>query len=292
MKRCLGCSRRFDASADQCPDCGNRAAKIDGVTAYAPALAHEGEGFKAEYFSDLAALEAGNFWFRARNDLILWALEKYSPQMRSMLEIGCGTGFVLSGVARRFPDAALYGSEVLVSGLGFAAARVPKAEFMQMDARDIPYAEEFDVIGAFDVIEHIEEDERVIEQAAEALKPGGLLALTVPQHAWLWSAADEYACHVRRYSAGELRRKIEAAGFRVLRSTSFVSTLLPAMWLSRFARKKTPGPDFDALAELRLAPALNALFYRALRGEMALIRGGVDLPLGGSRLLLARKAAA
>ena len=150
-----------------------------------------------------------------------------------MLFRSCGTAYVLSGVAKKFPQAALNGSEIFLAGLGFAAARLPGAKFMQMDARVIPFDNEFDVVGAFDVIEHIKEDEQVLSQIHASLKPAGLMLLTVPQHAWLWSAADEYACHERRYAASDLHLKVKAAGFQLMRSTSFVSVLLPAMMASR-----------------------------------------------------------
>jgi len=119
-------------------------------------------GFRPEYFADLAVLEAHNFWFRARNRLVIWALRKYFAGARSLLEIGCGTGFVLSGIAAEFPALKLSGSEIHSSGLRFAAQRVPNSSFFQMDARHIPFSEEFDVIGAFDVLEHVEEDEDVL----------------------------------------------------------------------------------------------------------------------------------
>ena len=186
-------------------------------------------GFKGHYFKDLAEVEAANFWFRARNKIILWALCKYAPTLKSFLEIGCGTGFVIASVAKQFPDARLLGSEFLEEGLVYARQRVPGAEFAQMDARNIPYAAELDAIGAFDVLEHIEQDEVVLQQINQALKPGGFVFITVPQHRWLWSGVDEYACHVRRYSADELHRKVTQAGFDIVRSASFVSTLLPVM---------------------------------------------------------------
>src|SRR5690606_22871969 len=115
------------------------------------------------------------------------------------LEIGCGTGFVLSGVADAFPAVRLFGSEIFTAGLEFAARRQPSVNFMQMDARSLPFLDEFDVIGAFDVLEHIVEDGQVLAQMREALKPNGIILLTVPQHEWLWSPVDEFACHVRRY---------------------------------------------------------------------------------------------
>lgn len=246
-------------------------------------------GFKTHYFKELAELEAGNFWFRARNKLILWALHKYSPGLKSFLEIGCGTGFVISAISKRFPEAKLSGSEYFEEGLVYARQRVPSAEFAKMDARHIPYESELDAIGAFDVLEHIEEDESVLQQMYKALKPGGFVFITVPQHRWLWSAVDEYACHVRRYGASELHQKVCRAGFEIIRSTSFVSTLLPAMYLSRLLQWNKTDMNMDDVAGLRINPILNKIFEWFMGFEWVLIRVGFSLPVGGSRLLVARK---
>lgn len=289
MKRCLSCHTQYDASMTICPSCGFKPALMDGFESYAPDFVHVGGGFKSSYFSDLARLEEANFWFRSRNRLILWALDKYCPNFQSVLEIGCGTGYVLSGISKQFPHTTLHGSEIFIEGLGFAAARLPSVNLMQMDARNIPYIEEFDVVGAFDVLEHIEEDEQTLAQVHAALKPQGVLLLTVPQHTWLWSPIDEYACHVRRYAASELHRKIERAGFQIVRSTSFVTTLLPAMMLSRFFQKPVSDEKFDATEELRISSWLNALFGKLLSVELALIKIGINLSMGGSRLILAKK---
>lgn len=289
MKRCLACGAHFPSSATDCPACGVAPVTIDGFSAYAPDFAHEGGGFKASYFLELARLEGENFWFRARNQLILWALETYCREATSFLEVGCGTGYVLSGIAENFPQATLAGSEIFASGLGFAADRLPAVNFMQMDARNIPFFEEFDVIGAFDVLEHIEEDELVLAQMRDALVPHGHVILTVPQHKWLWSAVDEYACHVRRYTAEDVHRKLGRAGFSIVRTTSFVTTLLPPMLLSRLFQKDIKSASFDPAAELRITPWLNTLFLQLLRSELALIRKGATLPFGGSRLVVVRK---
>lgn len=105
-----------------------------------------------------------------------------------------------------------------------------------MDATAIPFVGEFDVFGAFDVLEHVEEDEQVLIQMRDALKPRGVMLLTVPQHAWLWSPVAD-SCHVRRYAAKELQVKVKAAGFEIVRSTSFVFSVLPAMFASRMAQR-------------------------------------------------------
>lgn len=292
MKRCLNCSARFASETVTCPDCDTRPVLIDGFESYASDYAHGGGGFKADYFAELARLEGEHFWFRSRNELIVWALEKYCANFESFFEIGCGTGYVLTGISRHFRNVKLHGSEIFVSGLEFAASRLPSVKLMQMDAREIPFEIEFDVIGAFDVLEHIEEDDKVLAQMHGALKDRGFIVLTVPQHAWLWSPTDDYACHVRRYSGSDLRRKIERAGFRVIRSSSFVTLLLPAMMASRFFQRISSSADSDATSELKIAPWINSVFYRMLRIEQGLIKRGVDLPVGGSRLVVAEKIGA
>ena len=289
MKRCLSCSMHYATSTCACPHCQFKTELLDGFDSYAPTFAYEGSGFKSNYFSELARLEENNFWFQSRNHLILWAIGKYAPNFQTMLEIGCGTAYVLSGVAKKFPHVTLSGSEIFLAGLGFAAARLPAVKFMQMDARELPFVHEFDVIGAFDVVEHIKEDEKVLLQIHAALKPDGVVLLTVPQHQWLWSAADDYACHERRYRAVELHQKIKTAGFQLLRSTSFVAALLPAMMISRFLRPRINNENFDATAELKIPSWLNHLFLQILNLENALIQKGLNFPAGGSRLIVAKK---
>ena len=247
-------------------------------------------GFRAHYFKELAELEASNFWFCGRNQFILWAINKYFPDIRSFLEIGCGTGFVISGISQHFPGVRLLGSEYLEEGLVYARQRLPSVEFTQMDARCIPYESELDAIGAFDVLEHIQEDRAVLQQMYKALKPGGFAFITVPQHRWMWSVVDEYACHVRRYDVKELHEKVGEAGFEIVRSTSFVSTLLPVMYLSRLLQRNKINMNIDSMAGLRINPVLNKILEWFLRFELALIRVGVSLPVGGSRLLVARKS--
>lgn len=245
--------------------------------------------FPASAFSKLAAVEAQHWWFRARNNILLWALAtKVRQPIHSFLEIGCGTGYVLEGVRRQYPNARLYGAEYYEEGLVFARQRVPSASFAQLDATKMTDVDRYDAVGAFDVIEHIEQDELVLSNLARALKPGGSLMVSVPQHMWLWSGADEHACHVRRYVRPELCQKVTAAGLKVVYVTSFVSLLLPLMWLMR---RKAVQKAYDPVAELQLPDWQNALLERIMRLEFALLKMGLSLPAGGSLLVVAQKAA-
>jgi len=287
MLLCPSCGKQHINAEQACPQCHFTPARVDGFLAWAPELAKHNDSFPEASFEGLARVEAGSFWFRSRNAIVQWALRKYFPSFDSLLEVGCGTGFVLSGIAKAFPHARICGSEIHTAGLSFAAKRLPEAELLQMDARRLPYEAEFDVVAAFDVIEHIVEDELVLQNFHRAIKPGGICLLTVPQHQWLWSPTDDAACHKRRYSAEELHRKVTAAGFRIVRSTSFVTLLLPLMAATRWRARRT-GRAGGSEAML-LNPTLERVLEAIMRVELQLIKWGLNLPAGGSRLLVGIK---
>lgn len=283
MKRCLDCEQRFDGRSWVCPGCGFAPTVLCDVPRFAAPM--DDDGFDRRAFDRLAAAEHGSFWFRARNRLLSWSVERYFPAAQSLFEVGCGTGYVLEGLRRTLPALRLVGGELHSEGLRHASRRMPDVELLQLDARRVPFDSEFDVVGAFDVLEHIDDDERVLAELFTAAKPNGGLILTVPQHPWLWSAADEYGEHKRRYRRSELVAKTTAAGFTVRRVTSFVSLLLPVMVSVRLlGRIRRPDP----FSELRNSRADRGL-ERVLDLERALILRGTDLPLGGSLLLVATR---
>src|SRR5262245_7984899 len=288
MKLCRACGNAFQSRNWRCPACSAEPARISGFPALAPELADRSPGYRPEFFAEMAALEERSFWFRARNRYIIWALQRYFPSADSLLEVGCGTGYVLSGVSKACPRLQLAGSEISSTGLKFASTRVEGALLLQMDARDIPFDCEFDVIGAFDVLEHIEEDERVLSQMYRAVTPGGGVILTVPQHAFLWSQQDVNARHVRRYEAADLKSKVIRAGFLLERVTSFISLLLPLMFFSRY-RKRGVGSGLNASSELRIPRLADLMLEKTLDLERLLVEEGVSFPAGGSLLMVARK---
>jgi len=258
----------------------------DGFELYAPDAARAGNGYDPTLYPELAALEDQNFWFQARNRLIVHVIRRLCRGFNSLLEIGCGTGQVLRAIGAAFPAAHLSGSELFLEGLAFARQRVPTADLMQMDATRLPFTDEFDVIGAFDVAEHIHDDMRLFSEVHRALKPGGKIVLSVPQHPWLWSRQDELAHHERRYRRGELERKLERCGFKIVYSTSFIALLLPVMAASRVGRRTHAD---DALQDLRIAPSVNALFARVMQVELAMLRFGLRFPVGGSRFVVGHR---
>lgn len=239
----------------------------------------------------MAEVESVHFWFVSRNQILGETLRKHFTAPDKVLEIGCGTGFVLSGVRKVFPQAELSASDIFTEGLGYAAQRVPDAFLFQMDARYIPFRDEFDLIGAFDVLEHIEDDESVLAQLYLACKSGGGVALSVPQHRWMWSRMDDFAHHKRRYTRSELIAKLERAGFRIEYATSFISLLLPLMLAARLLRKHadTEMKDQMEAAGLCIGKLTNKILNMVMRVERSLLYIGLRFPFGGSLLVVARK---
>ena len=288
MKVCLQCEAKFSSEKWQCPACQHQPQLLDGYLAFSPELNEQSDDFDEAIFERLAGVEEGNYWFRSRSRLIIWSLKTYFPGLNNFFELGCGTGYVLLCLEKALPELSLYGGEVFVEGLKFASQRLSRAEVVQMDARRIPFEDEFEVMSAFDVLEHIEEDEVVLKQMHRAVRQGGGIVLTVPQHPFLWSQTDDYAHHIRRYTAKELRTKVENAGFEVLKMTSFVSLLLPLMIASRLRRRQSAS-DSDQMPELKINKLLNVLLEKFLDFERWMIRLGLTFPMGGSLLVVARK---
>lgn len=291
MKHCIGCQRNFSAAKWRCPHCAYAPDLRDGFLTFAPQLAAQNDDFNPRFFQLMVEVEPTHFWFVSRNHIVGDVLRQHFSAPAQVLEIGCGTGFVLSALRAMFPHGKLSASDVYTEGLAYAARRVPDAFLFQMDARHIPFRAEFDLIGAFDVLEHIEDDEAVLAQLFQACVAGGGVALTVPQHRWLWSRMDDFAHHKRRYTRDELVQKLQRAGFVVEYTTSFISLLLPLMLAARLLRKPAGVEMQDQMeaAGLSIGKLTNTVLSMVMVVERALIRLGLRFPVGGSLLVIARK---
>jgi SAM-dependent methyltransferase len=245
-------------------------------------------GYDRDLFAKIAELEPTSWWFRSRNRLIERTVRRDFAGAGRVLEVGCGTGYTYRALTAALPGAHVVGTELYEEGLAIARERLSGAELRALDVRAMPFEEAFDLVAAFDVLEHIDDDEGALAGMRRALAPGGGLIVTVPQHPFLWSDADTYAQHERRYRRGELVGRVAAAGFRVERVTSFVTLLAPLMVLSRL--RSRVGASFDPLTEFEIPRPLDRLFERVALAEQRLIERGASLPFGGSLLLVARRA--
>lgn len=275
----------------RCHACTHVVPVIDGFPHFALHLASDGTEFDAAAFQELARAEPGHFWFVPRNHLLTGVAMRFFPAATRYLEIGCGSGMVLSAMASKRLWSRLAGAELHTAGLRHARDRLgSRAELVQMDARRIPARDAFDLIGAFDVLEHIVEDETVLREVHAALAPGGGFIAAVPQHPALWSQADVVGGHVRRYRRGELEEKLRRAKFEILFSTSYASVVLPMMIVSRLTMRTAVEPERPtSRCELSVSPLLNKILGSVLNAEVGLTLRGVRWPVGGSRVVVARK---
>ena len=195
---------------------------------------------------------------------------------------------MLAGIREDFPRMRLVGSDIFTDGLVFAKARLPGVELYQMDARSIPFEGEFDVVGAFDVLEHLVEDNKALAQMFNATRPGGGLLVTVPQQRYLWSASDR----TRNASTSLQPRRIAREKSRPPGSRSSESLLSILccfrLWFGRVCNKNAIS-DFQPWRELEISSALNKTLESILKLERLLIEKGVSFPVGGSLLLIGRR---
>lgn len=286
MKRCLACGYLHSTPDWHCPECGCTPDVSEGIVTFA--ARQNGGGIDADYrLTDIAEAEERHFWFRGRRRLVVSTVQRSFPNAQHLLDVGCGTGFVLDGLRRVMPSMKLAGCDARIDALRIAQQKMRNIELFAADVGALPYSASFDVVTMLDVLEHVDDDRGALEALFNVLKPGGGLILTVPQHPWLWSEVDEFSRHRQRYVKSDLKAKVRAAGFEVIRCTSLFAVTLPLLVLARLRRRRAR--DFDPAAELRVPRAISATLGGLVAIERLLIRAGVSLPVGSSLLVIARR---
>jgi SAM-dependent methyltransferase len=252
-------------------------------------------GYDPGHFDSLFLAEDQHFWFRARNQAISVLARQVtaplSPGYRVM-EMGCGDGNVLRFLERACPTGIVVGMDLYAEGLRYARIRTACA-LVQGDVRNSPFGVPFQVIGIFDVLEHIDDDRRILGDLSALLDTGGALLLTVPAHRSLWSYFDQVSGHCRRYEPEELRSKLEEAGFAIEYLTPYMASVRPLMWLARRLKARTAAGTVHAREllkeEVRVIPVLNDILRVILSWETFWLAKRRQLPFGSSLLAVARK---
>lgn len=241
-------------------------------------------------------LEDRHWWFASRTRALLNMMDRVLPgRDLNLLDIGCGAGNMIHHLSR-------YGrvKGVEIDPRPVAVAQQRGYDVDQGDAtQDLAYdAANFDVVTALDVIEHNQDDMRILREMHRVLKPGGYAVVSVPAFMWLWSHNDDINAHVRRYTAPELRDKLQRAGFRVRRITYnnfFVFPMAAALLLARRGRDSQPELASHHLSQdeyqVEMEPAsppVNAALTGVGWVEAQLLRW-VSLPVGTSIIAIAEK---
>ena len=234
-------------------------------------------------YEQMAELDQRHWWYRARRQVLAELIRRKAapPPGARLLEIGCGTGHNLAMLGQFGP---VDGLELDDQARAIAERRLGRT-VMSAPLPELAGVPEhyYDLVGAFDVIEHIDDDEAALESIATRLKPGGKFVMTVPAHRWMWSAHDVVNHHKRRYSKSALKKLIDKSPLRLELIGYFNSLLFPLAVAERMA-SKARGKD-DANLSLPSAP-LNSALEHAFAVERHLI-GRVPLSPGLSLFAVA-----
>jgi len=254
-----------------------------------------GVNFPVDSLNAFDACEDRHFWFTTRKILIGSLIRQYLPTDRSLriMDIGCGNGGLIRYLQDHFPDAALAGVDIYPEALEHTRKRSQDAllfleDIARLDRLSIeaPY----DVIIFADVLEHLDDPDSALRQAATLLRPGGIIIGAVPSSMHLWSERDVFLGHRLRYSRVIFESLFARNRYRILSSNYAFSFLYP---LALFNRKilarivKKRGRDIER-GELRVVPGVNAFLGWCGRCEVALARY-VRLPFGTTTYCVARK---
>lgn len=276
-----------------CPGCSAFYPTYDGISLFV-ANSNETIGFKKEYFECLHKIEnTAHYWHVSRKELILNLIKKYYRRKNidvgqiKMMELGCGNGSILHYLEKNGIN--IEGGDIFLEGLKLCR-QITTAPLYHLDARHMPFQERYDIIGAFDMLEHIENDSAVIQEIRRSLKPQGILILTVPANKALWSNFDDMAHHFRRYGKKELSETLEKNGFQIEFISHLFFFLFPPIYFFRLFRNllKMPQRNLDEYTELKLIPIFNYFALGLMKIEKSLM-SVIRFPFGSSLVAIATK---
>jgi len=244
--------------------------------------------------------EDRHWWFASRTRVLMGLVggallhSGSNTETLRVLDVGCGAGNMTHHLQRY---GKVTGIDSFVKPLAVAAERGFQVRLAWAEA--MPFAAAcFSLVAALDVVEHCDDDAQVIRECARVLRPGGLLAVTVPAFPWLWSDNDTINRHRRRYTPVQLSQLLRSAGLSVRRLTCNNFLVLPIavalILLRRFRGQPlalaAPATDDDAyqVEMLPVHPYANAVLSFVGATEAALLQR-VSLPIGTGLIAVAEK---
>lgn len=239
-----------------------------------------------DIFRQMREVEDHHWWFAARRNILKHVLSSLEiPSRARILDVGCGTGGNLK-LLSEFGE--VIGAEHEARAVAVAQARQAGQVVKGSLPEAMPFAaEQFDLIVLLDVLEHIEDDSASLNALDRLLAPGGYLVITVPAFMFLWSRHDIAHHHQRRYTARELRERVQQARFEIEHVTYFNSLLFPAIamvrMLERMLPSRTTGMDLTLPNKI-----VNMVLQAILSSERHFVTWAA-VPFGVSLLAIARK---
>jgi len=239
-------------------------------------------------FDEMAAVEDRHWWFRAREEITMALLEKHLAGIENPVigDFGTGTGHMLAPLSRL---GKVYGMESSPEALEYALSKGVAEVRRGSLPHEIPYGEGFfDAVLMQDVLEHVPEATAALASVRAAMKPGGVLLLTVPALQGLYCGRDRFHGHVLRYDLKTLGSQIVAGGLDLVFLSYYNFLLfLPAAATRLFSRYFRGNPECTDLSVLA-APA-NSFFRAIFASEKRWLSAGRTFPWGVSAVAVARR---
>jgi SAM-dependent methyltransferase len=239
--------------------------------------------------SDFAKIEDISFWFIHRNKCIQFLIKKFPPA-GFLLDIGGGNGYVSKGIM----ETGVCEVALLEPGMnGILNAKKRGVENLinstlqdaKIKTNSLPAA------GLFDVLEHIKDDNKFLNELNELLSTGGYLFITVPTYSLLWSKDDEVAGHFRRYTLGDLKKRLEQSNFEIcFASYFFMFLIFPIFFLKSLPDMFFKNKSHNDSVNNNHAPSIGRSFIDLiLIFELFLLKKNIHLPFGSSCIVIAKK---
>jgi len=244
-----------------------------------------------EKYKRMYDLEDSYWWFVAKHKIVRSVIRYFYGEDTAgayALDIGCGTGAFLDKMEQM--DMKAYGLDMSREAVDFCRSRRKSRLLVGNVEGELPFRDNaFDIVTSLDVIEHVDDYRRVIEEACRVLRPGGILVITVPAFQFLWNQHDEVHHHKRRFVSKDIKAAIESTGdLRTLKLSYYNFFLFFVVCLFRILKKTfrwngKRKDDFISVPRL-----VNGLLCRIFSMESLFLKH-LDFPFGVSIIAVARK---
>jgi SAM-dependent methyltransferase len=252
---------------------------------------------RQDLYEDLYVKEQDYWWHVGKRAIVYGLLERYLPRDsaradRQALDLGCGAGLNLDHLAKY---AAPVGTDFSEDALRFCRER-GHVRLCKADAAALPFRDEqFDIITALDVVEHLDDDLDALRELRRTLRPGGLLVISVPAYPTLWSYWDDILGHRRRYTVRSMREAVRKAGLVPLK-VSYSNALILAPTVAvrvlksvRHRASERAGAESEPDTDFVPVPGwLNSVLTRYYMWEARTLRRR-SLPMGLSVVCVAQR---
>jgi len=242
---------------------------------------------RKEYEEKYHEIEETNWWFVARRDIIVKMLRNESKELK-VLDIGCSSGLLIRDLNKTgFPN--VRGIDISKDAVNLSKS-IKINSVTHSDAQKTKFRnQEFDIIIASDILEHLDDDKKALKEWCRILKKDGTLIVFTPAFKFLWSSHDAANQHKTRYTLSGLNKLLQEAGFKVISSSYWNFLLFFPAAIIRIPQKIFHLNNQSKDQAYRLNRIINSLLKMLLKVENSLILLGIRFPFGVSVFSLARK---